>query len=65
MRSAAKYISQHAPGVKSMYVRAVAAYALTLQDPNSFAASLMLDVLKSLAREKGLQHKSHQNLQSH
>uniref|UniRef100_A0A665VZD0 Anaphylatoxin-like domain-containing protein n=1 Tax=Echeneis naucrates TaxID=173247 RepID=A0A665VZD0_ECHNA len=35
MRSAANYISQHAPGVKSVHVRAVATYALTLFDPNN------------------------------
>ncbi|XP_029283794.1 complement C5-like [Cottoperca gobio] len=53
MRSAANYISQHAPGVKSVYVRAVATYALTLHDPNSLAASELLDSLEKLARDKG------------
>ncbi|XP_078027275.1 complement C5 [Epinephelus lanceolatus] len=53
MKSAANYISQHAPGVKSVYVRAVATYALTLHDPNSMAASTLLSSLEKLARNKG------------
>ncbi|KAK2838185.1 hypothetical protein Q5P01_015397 [Channa striata] len=53
MRSAADYISLHAPGVKSVFVRAVATYALTLRDPNSMMASQMLTSLENLARQKG------------
>ncbi|XP_070689559.1 complement C5 [Pempheris klunzingeri] len=53
MASAASYISQHALGVKSVYVRAVATYALTLRDPNSISASQLLSTLESLARQKG------------
>ncbi|XP_074495756.1 complement C5-like [Sebastes fasciatus] len=53
MSSAETYISQHAPGVKSVYVRAVATYALTLHDPNSMAASELLSSLEKLARDKG------------
>uniref|UniRef100_A0A3Q3IID7 Anaphylatoxin-like domain-containing protein n=2 Tax=Monopterus albus TaxID=43700 RepID=A0A3Q3IID7_MONAL len=53
MRSAANYISQHAPGVKSVYVRAVATYALTLHDPNSKVVSQLLSSLEALARQKG------------
>ncbi|XP_031158002.1 complement C5 isoform X3 [Sander lucioperca] len=53
MSSAANYISQHAPGVKSVYVRAVATYALTLHDPNSMTASELLSSLEKLARDKG------------
>ncbi|XP_018549132.1 complement C5 [Lates calcarifer] len=53
MRSAANYISQHATGVKSVYVRAVATYALTLHDPNSMMASELLTSLENLARQKG------------
>ncbi|XP_040011682.1 complement C5-like [Xiphias gladius] len=53
MRSAANYISQHATGVKSVYVRAVATYALTLHDPNSMAAFQLLTSLENLARQKG------------
>ncbi|XP_011613600.2 complement C5 isoform X1 [Takifugu rubripes] len=53
MRSAADYISQHAPGVKSVYVRAVATYALTLHDPSSMAASTLISSLENLALEKG------------
>ncbi|KAM3610513.1 uncharacterized protein V6R79_005063 [Siganus canaliculatus] len=53
MRSAADYISQHAPAVRSVYVRAVAAYALTLHDGSSMAAAALLDGLEKEAREKG------------
>ncbi|XP_069379296.1 complement C5 isoform X2 [Paralichthys olivaceus] len=53
MRSAAKYISQHAIGVKSVYVRAVATFALTLHDPNSMTANQLLTNLENLARQKG------------
>uniref|UniRef100_A0A8D3CGD7 Anaphylatoxin-like domain-containing protein n=1 Tax=Scophthalmus maximus TaxID=52904 RepID=A0A8D3CGD7_SCOMX len=53
IRSAANYISHNAPGVKSVYVRAVATYALTLHDPSSMAASQLLSVLETLARQKG------------
>ncbi|XP_069579966.1 complement C5 isoform X1 [Brachyistius frenatus] len=53
MSSAANYISQHASGVKSVYVRAVATFALTLHDPNSMAASQLLGSLENLARQKG------------
>ncbi|KAM9360733.1 complement C5 [Symphorus nematophorus] len=53
MTTAADYISQHAPAVKSVYVRAVATYALTLHDPNSMEASLLLDSLEKLAHQKG------------
>ncbi|XP_042337968.1 complement C5-like [Plectropomus leopardus] len=53
MKSAANYISQHAPTVKSVYVRAVATYALTLHDPNSEAALTLLSSLEKLARDKG------------
>lgn len=53
MTSAANYISQHAPNVKSVYVRAVATYALTLHDPNSIITSNLLISLEHLARQKG------------
>ncbi|XP_076588073.1 complement C5 [Chaetodon auriga] len=53
MRSAANYISQHAPGVKSVYVRAVATFALTLHDANSVTVSTLLTSLENLARQKG------------
>ncbi|KAG7490391.1 complement C5 [Solea senegalensis] len=53
MRSASKYISQHALGVKSVYVRAVATYALTLHDPNSMMVSQLLTNLENVARQKG------------
>uniref|UniRef100_A0A3Q3ILA5 NTR domain-containing protein n=1 Tax=Monopterus albus TaxID=43700 RepID=A0A3Q3ILA5_MONAL len=43
----------HAPGVKSVYVRAVATYALTLHDPNSKVVSQLLSSLEALARQKG------------
>lgn len=53
-RSAANYISQHALAVKSVYVRAVATYALTLHDPNSMAASELFSSLEKVVRQKGL-----------
>ncbi|CAN9512877.1 unnamed protein product [Ophioblennius macclurei] len=53
MDSAANYISQHASEVKSVYVRAVATFALTLHDPDSTTAFLLLHSLEQLAREKG------------
>ncbi|CAF94607.1 unnamed protein product [Tetraodon nigroviridis] len=53
MRAAAAYISQHAVGVASVYVRAVATFALTLYDSNSMAASTLLSSLENLARERG------------
>ncbi|XP_032435409.1 complement C5 [Xiphophorus hellerii] len=52
-RSAANYLSQHALNVRSMYVRAVATYALTLQDPSSAEAMMLLTSLEQQARQKG------------
>lgn len=54
MRSAADYLSQHALNVKSVFVRAVATYALTLHDSSDISATLLLDSLEKLAREKGV-----------
>ncbi|XP_056142299.1 complement C5 [Lampris incognitus] len=54
MNKAVNYISQHASEVQSVYVRAIATYALTLHDLNSFTASELLDSLETLAHEKGL-----------
>ncbi|XP_047448971.1 complement C5 [Mugil cephalus] len=53
MRSAVDYLSQHALQVKSMYVRSVAVYALTLYDTHDITASQLLDVLEKKARQKG------------
>ncbi|KAK1893065.1 Complement C5 [Dissostichus eleginoides] len=53
MRSAVNYITQHAPGVKSVYVRAVATFALTLRDASSPIASELMISLEKLARDKG------------
>ncbi|KAL6115010.1 c5 [Pungitius sinensis] len=53
MKSAVNYISQHAQGVKSVYVRAVATFALTLHDASSQEASALLDALEKLALNKG------------
>ncbi|XP_067377606.1 complement C5 isoform X2 [Channa argus] len=53
MKSAANYISINAPGVKSVFVRAVATYALALHDPNSMMVSELVTSLENLAREKG------------
>ncbi|KAL0978964.1 hypothetical protein UPYG_G00178580 [Umbra pygmaea] len=50
---AAGYVSQHAQRVKSMYARAVAAYALTLQDRNSMQSVILYESLEKTAREKG------------
>ncbi|XP_013878274.1 complement C5 isoform X2 [Austrofundulus limnaeus] len=52
-KSAANYISQHALTVRSVYVRAVATYALTLHDPNSMEVTELLNSLEGLARQKG------------
>ncbi|XP_053181385.1 complement C5 [Scomber japonicus] len=53
MSLAADYISQHALTVKSVYVRAVAAYAMTLHDPNSVMSSQLITSLENLAKQKG------------
>ncbi|KAF7650015.1 hypothetical protein LDENG_00132840 [Lucifuga dentata] len=53
MKEAARYISQHVLGVQSVYVRAVATFALTLYDPDSGMAAQLLSSLESLARQKG------------
>ncbi|CAB1320241.1 unnamed protein product, partial [Coregonus sp. 'balchen'] len=45
------YISDHAPRVKSLYARAVAAYALTLDDRNSMQSVFLYDSLEKQARE--------------
>ncbi|RVE68783.1 hypothetical protein OJAV_G00094840 [Oryzias javanicus] len=52
-RSAAAYLSRHAMNVKSIYVRAMATYALTLHDPDSTAVSDLLRSLENRARQKG------------
>ncbi|XP_037113807.1 complement C5 isoform X1 [Syngnathus acus] len=53
MHSAAGYISRHAVTVKSVYVRALATYALTLHDPNGAAGVTLFNSLETLARQKG------------
>ncbi|KAM6930938.1 complement C5 [Xenentodon cancila] len=53
IRSAADYISQHALNVKSVFVRAVATYALTLHDSSGVTVMLLLDSLEKLAHQKG------------
>uniref|UniRef100_A0A8P4G2F4 Complement component 5 n=1 Tax=Dicentrarchus labrax TaxID=13489 RepID=A0A8P4G2F4_DICLA len=53
MTSAADYISQHASQVKSVYVRAVATYALTLHDVYSAEASDLYNTLERESRENG------------
>lgn len=52
--SSVAYISQHALSVKSVYVRAVATYALTLHDPNSMISFQLISSLENLARQKGV-----------
>lgn len=65
MSSAADYISQHAQDAKSVYVRAVAAYALTLHDSSNMMATILLDRLEKLAREKGKFHPHKQRWPPH
>uniref|UniRef100_A0A6Q2X2N5 NTR domain-containing protein n=1 Tax=Esox lucius TaxID=8010 RepID=A0A6Q2X2N5_ESOLU len=50
---AAMYVSNHAHLVKSMYARAVAAYALTLEDRDSMQSVMLYESLEKKAREKG------------
>ncbi|XP_054630577.1 complement C5 isoform X2 [Dunckerocampus dactyliophorus] len=52
-RSAANYISQDALNLKSVYVRALATYALTLHDPNAAISITLIKSLETLARQKG------------
>uniref|UniRef100_A0A8C7CS41 Complement component 5 n=1 Tax=Oncorhynchus kisutch TaxID=8019 RepID=A0A8C7CS41_ONCKI len=53
LKHAAGYISDHAPRVKSLYAKAVAAYALTLNDRDSMQSVILYDGLEKQAREKG------------
>ncbi|XP_061624798.1 complement C5 isoform X1 [Phyllopteryx taeniolatus] len=53
MRSAANYISQNALTVKSVYVRALATYALTLHNPNDATSVALINSLETLAKQKG------------
>uniref|UniRef100_A0A8C8BQQ1 NTR domain-containing protein n=1 Tax=Oncorhynchus tshawytscha TaxID=74940 RepID=A0A8C8BQQ1_ONCTS len=53
LKRAAGYISDHAPRVKSLYAKAVAAYALTLEDRDSMQSVILYDGLEKQAREKG------------
>uniref|UniRef100_A0A8C7QJY1 Complement C5 n=1 Tax=Oncorhynchus mykiss TaxID=8022 RepID=A0A8C7QJY1_ONCMY len=53
LKRAAGYISDHAPRVKSLYAKAVAAYALTLDDRDSMQSVILYDGLEKQAREKG------------
>ncbi|MED6281344.1 hypothetical protein CHARACLAT_020363, partial [Characodon lateralis] len=52
-RAATNYLTQHAMNVKSMYVRALATYALTLQDPDSLEVMELIYYLEQQARQKG------------
>ncbi|XP_028313986.1 complement C5 [Gouania willdenowi] len=49
--SAENYISQHASGVNSVFVRAVATFALTLNNPNNMVSPQLFKSLEGLARE--------------
>ncbi|XP_046872510.1 complement C5 [Hypomesus transpacificus] len=53
LKRAADYVSQNAKGVKSVYVRAVATYALLLQDLRNPVANILYQDLEKSAREKG------------
>ncbi|CAL8343814.1 unnamed protein product [Lota lota] len=52
MERAVHYISQHAMQVESVYVRAVATYALTYYDINNEMAATLFESLENLARQK-------------
>nr|XP_057928105.1 complement C5 [Doryrhamphus excisus] len=52
-RSAADYISQHALHLKSVHVRALATYALTLHDPSAPTSITLIHSLETFARQKG------------
>ncbi|XP_022623289.1 complement C5 [Seriola dumerili] len=53
MRNAANYISQHAPAVTSVHVRAMATYALTLHDPEGAVSRTLFTSLEKVVRQKG------------
>ncbi|XP_077378953.1 complement C5 isoform X2 [Festucalex cinctus] len=53
MIAAANYISQHALSAKSVYVRALATYALTFHDLHHPTRAALFNSLETLAREKG------------
>ncbi|XP_074526548.1 complement C5 [Halichoeres trimaculatus] len=53
MASAVDYISRKALSVKSVYVRAVATYALALRGPDSAEVFSLISSLENLARQKG------------
>ncbi|KAM9775605.1 complement C5 [Neosynchiropus ocellatus] len=53
VRAAADYVSQRAAAVRSVHVRAAAAYALTLHDPDSVVSSQLISGLEALARQRG------------
>ncbi|XP_062874389.1 complement C5 isoform X2 [Trichomycterus rosablanca] len=53
VEKAADYVSSHATKVNSLYVRALAAYALTLADRNSKPADILYDKLMKESQIKG------------
>lgn len=53
VEKATLYLSSHVPNVKSLYVRAIAAYALTLIDLNNHHAVMLYGQLKKVAKVKG------------
>lgn len=50
---AVRYLSLHVTKVKSLYVRAIAAYAMTLVDLNNRHAVTLTDKLKKESQVKG------------
>lgn len=58
MNKAASYIMQHADALKTVYVRAVAHYALTLHNSHSmtFEQQSLLTSLEKTSREIGNTH---------
>uniref|UniRef100_A0AAY4ESR9 Complement component 5 n=1 Tax=Denticeps clupeoides TaxID=299321 RepID=A0AAY4ESR9_9TELE len=53
LNKAESYIAQNVDKLKSMYVRAIAAYALTLMDRNSIPATRLYEELQKEAKVKG------------
>lgn len=53
VQRATQYLSQQVTKVKSLYVRAIAAYALSLADLNNHHAVTLYDKLKKEAKIKG------------
>lgn len=53
MEKATHYLTSQLPNVKSLYVRAIAAYALNVVDRNDHHAVSLYNALKKEAQNKG------------